>query len=183
MTYEQLMKHYWGVIVPMAEKHGIEPWLCVRRSGGKGGYAGLADHPLFEEGMRYEFALAALGDKPVFIGSRLYSKDDPRGPRGPWTVEGMFSSGSMSLNNGPQTMALCTTILEEHLTWAPPEFRKTRVIAINGKEFDAPVKLSDRGQATLTVALNNVEQQFRFKEYANAVGVFYEITRTLSTEH
>ncbi len=29
-TYEELMTHYWGVIVPLAEAAGIKPWECVR---------------------------------------------------------------------------------------------------------------------------------------------------------
>jgi len=39
----------------------------------------------------------------------------------------------------------------------------------------------DKGQATLTVALNGVAHQF--KEYANAASVFEEITGALSRKY
>ena len=42
-TYEQLMQHYWGKIVPMAEADGINPWECVKL-----GNDSMDDHPAFD---------------------------------------------------------------------------------------------------------------------------------------
>lgn len=67
------MKHYWGVIVPMAEAAGIDPWECVRLHGQSGG-----THPEFTHSpCYYTFALTVLEKRPVFVGDRLYGKNLP----------------------------------------------------------------------------------------------------------
>jgi len=68
-TYEQLMKHYWGIIVPMAQAAGIKPWECVRIYG-----TDRQNHPSFDFSTEdYTFALAILEGKPVFVGDKLWS--------------------------------------------------------------------------------------------------------------
>lgn len=74
-TYEQLMTHYWGEIVPMAEAAGVNPWECVRT---KTGYV-FHNHPKFNnnnEEENYTFALTVLERRPVFVGDKLYIKYD-----------------------------------------------------------------------------------------------------------
>ncbi len=70
-TYEQLMTHYWGVIVPMAESEGINPWECVRYHK----LVMFTDHPDFKDGNYdgFEFALTVLEKTPLFKGDTVYS--------------------------------------------------------------------------------------------------------------
>lgn len=68
-TQYDLLEHYRSVIVPMAREHGINPWECVRLGNA------LTDHPGFCGPVEdYEFAIAILEGKPVFVGDKLYSK-------------------------------------------------------------------------------------------------------------
>lgn len=111
-TYEQLMKHYWGVIVPMAEAAGIDPWKCVRIYG-----AQSAQHPSFTaRSDHYTFALTVLEGKPVFVGDKLYCKNggDPY---------------VMSNNFGPHTDWY-------NATWTPPT--KKRTFILGDKELPCP---------------------------------------------
>ena len=180
MTYEQLMTQYWGAVVPMAKRFGVDPWTCVKirrlePQGGEDLKLSLRDHPSFTENVQYEFALSVLEKRPVFSGDLLCDSADTTSP--PWRCEGCELDGLLRFNNGRGNMWLDHLFLRGQLTWGAP---KGREITVNGKKFDAPVKLSDKGQATLTVALNGVEHQFRFEEYASAIGVFHEILGSLN---
>lgn len=181
MTYEQLMTQYWGTIVPMAARFGVDPWTCVKirrleSQGGEDLKLNLQGHPSFTEDVQYEFALSVFEKRPVFSGDRLYDVADPTAP--PWMCEGLEPWGLLRFHNGRGNMWLDPLFLPGLLTWTQPEVK--RVITLNGKKFDAPVKLSDKGQATLTVALNGTEHQFRFEEYTSAIGVFHELIGSLS---
>ena len=71
-TYEEIMQHYWGKIVPMAQAAGIKPWECVRHVNEDK----FTDHPHFKgKQWHYTFAITILEGKPVFVGDKLYYKD------------------------------------------------------------------------------------------------------------
>jgi len=89
------------------------PWQCVKVTGG----VRLEEHPFFMNSSHlYEFAVAVLEDKPVFIGDTLYSKID--GEECPVHVHG----GRIKL-------------LTDVLTWS----KKKRTFEINGIELPCPV--------------------------------------------
>lgn len=111
-TYEQLMTHYWGVIVPMAEAAGIYPWLCV--TAFKGDI--FDDHPLFNcDPGCYTFALTILPDetgrgKPVFVGDKLYANNCAE----PLTIKGL------STIRGNLFVGECMNYDIGILSWTPP---------------------------------------------------------------
>lgn len=109
-TYEQLMQHYWGVIVPMAEAAGINSWECVKYRGEK-----TCGHPNFTLHRHlYTFAVAALEGKPVFVGDKLWLKGGHQ-----ITVE-----DNLYINTGV-------------MTWTPPA---KRTFEINGHEVPEPMR-------------------------------------------
>ena len=68
-TQDELLEHYWSVIVPMAREHWIKPWDCVRLGNA------LTEHPWFCGPVEdYTFAVAILEGKPVFVGDVVFSK-------------------------------------------------------------------------------------------------------------
>lgn len=112
-TYEQLMKHYWGVIVPMAEAAGVKPWECVRHVNEDE----FTDHPKFEgKPWNYTFALTVLEQRPLFKGDTVY-----------WKIDGeLFIWEDGELDN-----------YSEDLTWTPPT--KKRTFMINDYELNCPI--------------------------------------------
>jgi len=70
-TYEQLMTHYWGTIVPMAKAAGISPLECVQMPGRNifSGHPHFVDNPEL-----YIFAISILEGKPVFVCDNVYNK-------------------------------------------------------------------------------------------------------------
>ena len=147
-TYEQLMTHYWGVIVPMAEAAGIDPWECVRLHGYTGG-----THPEFTHNPDYyTFALTVLEKRPVFVGDRLYGKNLP-----------ITVLANEHFNLGDYT-------------WTPPTPKvtpKKRTFMLNGKELNSPVN-KGKGDYLTRVAGN----EFYFTNYddRNALdNILYEL--------
>jgi len=113
-TYEKLMQHYWGVIVPMANASGIEPWVCVRYNGEQ---ATTQSHPHLKQiDGEYTFAITVLEGKPVFIGDKLYYKD----------TEFIVADCSEK-----QSFSNCT--------WTPPPPTKKRTFMLNGQEYGSPI--------------------------------------------
>lgn len=147
-TYEQLMTHYWGVIVPMAQAAGIYPWECVRLHGQSGG-----THPEFTHSPGcYTFALTVLEKRPVFVGDRLYGKNLP-----------ITVLANEHFNLGDYT-------------WTPPTPKvtpKKRTFMLNGKELNSPVN-KGKGDYLTRVAGN----EFYFTNYddRNALdNILYEL--------
>ncbi len=110
------MNHYWGVIVPMAEAAGIDPWLCVKYNAP----IYLENHPDFSGFPDYyTFALTVLDKRPVFVGDKLWNNSNGR-----WDeIEG----------NGKYNMKL--------YTWTPPT--KKRTFMLGDKELPCPVDAKD----------------------------------------
>lgn len=110
-TYEQLMAYYWGVIVPMAEAAGIDPWLCVRTDG-----VIFKDHPKFIlKYQEYTFAITVLEGKPVFIGDKLYSVITGQG----YTVSD-----------------LSTSCMMKNYTWTPPTKKRTFIVELDESQIN-----------------------------------------------
>ena len=151
-TYEQLMTHYWGVIVPMAEAAGIYPWLCV--TAFKGDI--FDDHPLFNcDPGCYTFALTVLEKRPLFKDDSVYWKEDGK--------LFIWERGEIS------DYSKC-------LTWTPPTPKvtpKKRTFMLNGKELNSPVN-KGKGDYLTRVAGN----EFYFTNYddRNALdNILYEL--------
>lgn len=167
-TYEQLMTHYWGVIVPMAEAAGIYPWLCV--TAFKGDI--FDDHPLFNcDPGCYTFALTILQDetgrgKPVFVGDKLYANNCAE----PLTIKGL------STIRGNLFVGECMNYDIGILSWTPPTPKvtpKKRTFMLNGKELNSPVN-KGKGDYLTRVAGN----EFYFTNYddRNALdNILYEL--------
>lgn len=165
-TYEQLMTHYWGVIVPMAEAAGIYPWLCV--TAFKGDI--FDDHPLFNcDPGCYTFALTILPDetgrgKPVFVGDVAYGNQ--LGHEYTATADGWKLVDDYPL----------LPFLDADLTWTPPTPKvtpKKRTFMLNGKELNSPVN-KGKGYYLTRVAGN----EFYFTNYddRNALdNILYEL--------
>lgn len=150
-TYEQLMTHYWGVIVPMAEAAGINPWECVKYKTYLNHFTRHPEFALFEPST-ITFALTVLEKRPVFVGDRLYGKNLP-----------------------------ITVLANEHFnlgdyTWTPPTPKvtpKKRTFMLNGKELNSPVN-KGKGDYLTRVAGN----EFYFTNYddRNALdNILYEL--------
>jgi len=123
-TYEDLMTHYWGKIVPMAQAAGIKPWECVRHDND----VQTGDHPKFilKPCDRYTFALAILEGKPVFVGYEIYSKS---GEKFDWTDKDYFRQINHPIGVW---------------TWTPQA--KKRTFMLGDKELPCPVKNEDAPQ-------------------------------------
>ena len=112
-TYEQLMKHYWGNIVPMAEADGIKPWECVRSTVSPN--LRYTDHPKFDDPRdgAYTFALTVLDGKPVFVGDRYWLKHVQE-----WV--------HAELNDN---------ISESSCSWTPPTKKRTFMLELTEEEI------------------------------------------------
>ena len=118
-TYEEIMQHYWGKIVPMAQDAGIDPWECVRICG-----TDRQNHPSFDFSTEdYTFALTILEGKPVFVGDKLYANNCTQ----PLTIKGNSEqSGYLSVGD-------CTNYDISILSWTPPI--KKRTFMLGDEEF------------------------------------------------
>lgn len=73
----ELNREYWGSIHDMCEGTDVKPWECVKHCGSKGNFK---DHPKFVcDSKCYEFAVAILEDKPVFVANRIWCKINGQG--------------------------------------------------------------------------------------------------------
>lgn len=126
-TYEQLMKHYWGKIVPMAESAGINPWGCVRHDGD----AQEGTHPRFilKPYERYTFALTVLEGKPVFDDHIIYSR---------------FSGNKFNASE-----VFEKDLKDEYFTWIPPTKKRTFMLELDEDEVKAMVYVPLSVQAKL----------------------------------
>lgn len=99
-------------VIEMCKGTALEstPWLCVKYDGEV-----MFRHPAFDVTPKYyEFAIAILEDKPVFVGDTLYHKE-----------------------TGKKYIVSSITVFK-FLTWQPPKPKRT--FMINGVELPCPVK-------------------------------------------
>jgi len=166
-TYEELMTHYWGKIVPMAQAAGIKPWECVRSTVSCN--LRYADHPKFDDPRNnaYTFAISILEGKPVFVGDRLYSNGGEY-----CHVE----EASINLSSIGRVSLACVNW--DNWTWTPPA--KKRTFMLNGQEYSSPINDVNgcrldflgvdyyfetvRERNNVASAINNILQNARDKE-------------------
>lgn len=116
-TQDELLEHYWSVIVPMARNHGVKPWECVR-SFGKSDWS---KRPEFTDPPKYyTFAITILEGKPVFYDSEIYSKYS-----GNRLIAGEIFEKDLSA---------------DFFTWTPPA--KKRTFVLNCVELPCPIQNS-----------------------------------------
>ena len=101
-TQRELYLEYWGRVHDMCaaynEKHGtdVNTWECVNCGGP------FHSHPKFDAPAElYEFAVAILEGKPVFVGDKLYAKQFLRdyledGPRDVKSVQNAAKQAGVS---------------------------------------------------------------------------------------
>ena len=154
-TYEQLMKHYWGIIVPMAEAAGINPWECVRHVNEDK----FTDHPKFEgKPWNYIFALTVLEGKPVFVGDSIYYKED--------------GSNHIVGEGG--------ILVDGRWTWTPPT--KKRTFILGDKELPCPVYQSDNiVKIIIDTEKECVTSYFGFETHEDAQKVYLSVLNPLAT--
>lgn len=76
-TQRELVLEYWVRVHDMCnaynDEHGtnIQPQQCVKHCGGKWN---LKEHPMFD-GHKYDLAVAIIEGKPVFVGDKIYHKE------------------------------------------------------------------------------------------------------------
>ena len=152
-TYEEIMQHYWGKIVPMAQDAGIDPWECVRVNDHK-----FKGHPDFDCNPElYTFAITILEGKPVFVGDRLYANNCTQ----PLMIKGNSEqSGYLSVGN-------CTNYDISILSWTPPI--KKRTFMLGDKELPCPDKNKGGYQISLISSRHFFSDFHDAQKVANAI--------------
>lgn len=114
-TKRELNLEYWGRIHDMCDGTDVKPWECVKFEG----HIQLAQPVFGGDPSCYEFAVAILEGKPVFVEDIIYMKED--GTEYKVTFPYGFDSSKF--------------------TWTKPT--KNRTFTLNGAEFPCPVKEDD----------------------------------------
>ena len=105
----------YAEIIKMCQGTALEdtPWLGVRFNGSE-----FYDHPRFDTlAKNYQFAVAILEDRAVFVGDTLYWK----------------TTGDEYIVNSYNK---CTSMPLGYMTWQPPKPKRT--FMINGVELPCP---------------------------------------------
>lgn len=125
----------WARVLDMCEGTNVEPYQCW----GYGGFRSTQRHePSFDETPleKYEFAVAILEDKPVFVGDTLYHKDHGR------------------------PIYVTKAGFDHNYSWNPPK----KTFTLNGVELPCAVKKEfDVHVLTIDAGTNyNRKQDFNF---------------------
>lgn len=121
----ELMREYVRVS-DMCKGTDVKPWECVKYAGNTGFY----NHPNFIKNTEsMEFAIAILEGRPVFVGCKLWFKDECKKV----TVYGK-RDGYIDTNE-------FGTIGYSGLSWTPPT--KKRTFMLNGVELPCPDRADD----------------------------------------
>ena len=150
-TQDELLEHYWSVIVPMARDHVIKPWECVRHVNEDK----FTDHPKFEgKPWNYTFALTVLEGKPVFYSDKIYSK----------------SGETFNWNDSEYRRQLTMKGLKIATvwTWTPPPTKK-RTFMLGDKELPCPDKNKGGYQISLISSRHFFSDFHDAQKVANAI--------------
>lgn len=105
------------------------PWKGVRYDSCEFSFEDVDHHPNFKgDPAKYEFAVAVLEDKPVFVGDEIYHKLEAIKVRVVNTT--IVKSCDTNTNHG-------ININEDYFTWTPPAPKRT--FTLNGVELPCPV--------------------------------------------
>lgn len=110
-------------VIEMCKGTALEstPWLCVKYDGEV-----MFRHPAFDVTPKYyEFAIAILEDKPVFVGDTLYHKE-----------------------TGKKYIVSSITVFK-FLTWQPPKPKRT--FELRGVELPCPVAWRESSNGDVAV--------------------------------
>ena len=123
MKTEDLYLEYARVI-KMCEGTSAKPWDCIK---GKNGYyfCNFNTHPEFTSNPdKYEFAVAILEGKPVFVGDKIFN----------------IISDRFITVQPEDAFANISPVLSKVYSWKPPKQKRT--FMLNGVELPCPDKES-----------------------------------------
>jgi hypothetical protein len=150
----------WARLLDMVENTGTAAYECVKIRGMQctSYNIGFNDDPNV-----YEFAIAILEERPVFVGDVVYTiNGDER------KITGVNEYGS--LESGSRTSS------KNYLTWEAPNPKPT--VTINGKTFLAPVITHEA--CTAWIVINETCFSFASRHERDAVGA--ELIKLLTPE-
>lgn len=129
----ELNREYWGRIHDMCEGTDVKPWECVKCAG-KGDFK---DHPKFIFNAEcYEFAVAVLENKPVFVGDEVYFKhQDGHKVKVKGITDDGFFVGNLKITN--------LDCFGDYFTWQPPKPKRT--FTLNSVELPCPKQIKPFG--------------------------------------
>lgn len=155
-TQDDLLEHYWGVIVPMSRKYNethknyanpsakVFPWECVKFENK---LIDVHGHPGFlDRTENYTFAIAIVEDKPVFSGDILCDK----------------KSGNQYI----VTDYFPDKINFDKLSWTRKH--KKRTFMLNGAELPSPINDHDFFNS-YSLTINGHQFYFANEEHRNVV--------------
>lgn len=116
----------WARVLDMCEGTKVSPFVCWNRKGYDRLKPARCAPEFSEDPDSYEFAVAILEDKPVFVGDKVYANNCTLA----LTVEGR------SEQNGYIFVGNCTNYDISILSWNPPK----KTFMLNGEELPRPVK-------------------------------------------
>lgn len=120
-TLRELNLEYWGRVHDMCKGTNVKPWECLKYKHVPNGFSGHPDfvkHDIYED---YLSAVLILEDKPVFVGDKVYIKNN-RYPDVNWELFEYWKLGIATLS--------------KDWTWVPPA--KKRTFTLNGVELPCP---------------------------------------------
>lgn len=133
----ELNREYWGRVHDMCEGTNVKPWECVRFNHPiMNKPRGFNGHPLFDQFSdehTFEFAVAVLEDKPVFVGDILFDKCSKKTEK--LKVTG-FDDDYLLINDGVAENIYWQTWRED-ATWTPPASKRT--FTLNGVDLPCPI--------------------------------------------
>lgn len=111
----------WARVLDMCEGTGVDPRYCWKYSG-----MNVKKIPALDgrDLHKYEFAVAILEDKPVFVGDKIYANNCTSA----LTVEGI------SKQKGYVFVGNCANYDISILSWNPPK----KTFMLNGEELPCP---------------------------------------------
>ena len=161
----------YAEIIKMCEGTALEdkPWKCVKTLVETFALAHNT-HPSFSKpSSQYEFAVAVLEDKPVFIGDVIYHKNL-------FDKQFIVSYSGDALNGENYGIDLCN--IPTYASWQPVVPKRT--FKLNGVELPCPLRVVTDYNVSIGSTRNGVEtiRRFCFTETDQAK-VFNEIERIL----
>jgi hypothetical protein len=125
------------------------PWVCVKVFGLK-----FTNHPKFSDPpKKYEFAVAVLEGKPVFVGDRIYAKSPN---------SGMCCGGIIIIDNDGIRIEFenktsfhieifSNAPIDQYFTWQPSTPKRT--FTLNGVELPRPFNMNSTTPATVPLSI------------------------------
>lgn len=146
----------WARVMDMCDSTGVMPWHCVVVPETREPHRNDRMPDFVLPNSFYEFAVAILEDKPVFVGDRIWLK----------------SIGAYSIV--PAKEALHTGITDEYCSWVEPK----KTFMLNGVELPCPDGKDDYYGYSLDI-LHKKFHKFYFKNNEDEIKVAEAIIKLL----